>query len=370
MKKLAVTVLMLSCVALLVVGGMYIHQSGVLKKYPDAAYLTDEEEAVRPVYRGLSRDEQAVYEALYRGILAQKENVSLPSEVSGKVYSKLYCIIEKQESELFYADSTYYTAEKVREAQIIYRENKDRISEKKDELETAENRALKAVRKASGDYETALMIHDYLIENCEYVIGEDELYGSTAYGCLVEGRANCEGYAKAFNMLAGDLGMESVLVTGITDKGENHAWNQVKIDGEWYNLDVTWDDSDIKGHPRRLYFLCDDEEFGETHEADEKFFEPFSCNSTEDNYYIKNGLYIENVEDAEKVIGKKMKADAEYIELKFADESTYKEFKDLYLGEQKIFDLMLEYSWQVGASQEISLSEFNRELCIEIGKSH
>ena len=40
------------------------------------------------------------------------------------------------------------------------------------------------------------------------------------------------------------MGLESQLITGITDKGENHAWNQVKVDGDWYNSDVTWADTD------------------------------------------------------------------------------------------------------------------------------
>ena len=57
----------------------------------------------------------------------------------------------------------------------------------------------------------------------------------------MEGEALCEGYAKAFDLLAKELDLPSVLVTGVDDSNGNHAWNQVKINGDWYNTDVTWE---------------------------------------------------------------------------------------------------------------------------------
>lgn len=66
----------------------------------------------------------------------------------------------------------------------------------------------------------------------------------TAYGALVKGRSVCAGYANAFNMLCSACGLESAILSGPTKENCKcaHAWNMVKLDGEWYLVDVTWAD--------------------------------------------------------------------------------------------------------------------------------
>lgn len=361
-KKLVVAIFIASCVAFLIVGGKYAREWGALREYPDAEYLSDDEAEMRPAYSQLSKKEKAVYEALYRGIQAGEDRIPLPYEISGKTYSRIYCLLEKQESSLFYVDSTYYTAEKVREAQIVYRE--DDYSDKVDEFELMQKNAHKEIIGASGEYEHALKIHDYIIEKCTYVIGEDMKYSSTAYGCLVEGKANCEGYAKAFNLLASDAGLKCVLVTGTTDKGENHAWNQVCIDGEWYNVDVTWDDSDISGELRREYFLCNDEDFGKTHYPDNEFFESFACDAVENNYYVRNGLRAESFEEAEGIVIRQVSEGTDSVMVKFGSKSVYEEFKKRFLEERYIFNVLFEYGDAYNENFSITFKENEAELFV------
>lgn len=60
----------------------------------------------------------------------------------------------------------------------------------------------------------------------------------TAYGALVKGEAVCSGYSRAFVALARRCGLEAYIVHSNT-----HAWNVIKLDdGEYYNVDVTWND--------------------------------------------------------------------------------------------------------------------------------
>lgn len=63
------------------------------------------------------------------------------------------------------------------------------------------------------------------------------------------GQAVCAGYAKAFVYILANLGVEAEFVTGYTydsygklDLKERHAWNRVKLDGEYYYVDPTWGD--------------------------------------------------------------------------------------------------------------------------------
>ncbi|MDE5582680.1 MAG: hypothetical protein K2J08_03100 [Ruminococcus sp.] len=364
-KKLLTLLIVVITAAFVAVSGKFVKDSGVFAPYPKAEYLDSERDFSRPVYAFLDEKEKAVYSAMYRGVEALNTDIPLPYEISGDVYSKIYCIFEKQESEFFYIDSTYYTAEKVRNAQVIMRENAEKIAPKREEFEKAVETAL-ADAPQSDDYEKALYIHDYITKICEYDIGDDYIYCSTAYGCLVDGTANCEGYAKAFGCLASRLGLSSVLVTGKTDKGENHAWNQVKIDGEWYNLDVTWDETDSEDISRKVYFLCNDETFGNTHIAENAYFKPFSCTATESSYYIKNGLFAETAEQAGAIITRELADGNTKIELKFADNTAYADFKKKFVEEQKVFDILLESGFSGGEQVAVTLRETKEEHCMTL----
>lgn len=366
MKKAALLVLIIICAACVVFGGLYMKDSGVFEQYPDAEYLSPDEAAERPLYAQLSKKEQAVYTALYRGICGKQTEIALPVEVDGETYSKLYCILEKQEGALFYLDSSYYTAQKIRNAEIIYREIPGNEPMMSVTLESCASEVTAAVG-GMGEYGKALYIHDYIIKNCTYEVNMDNDLGATAYGCLVGGSANCEGYAKAFVYLAGKAGVTSIVVTGMTDEGENHAWNQVEIGGEWYNLDVTWDDLDNPSDKRHTYFLCADSDFLKTHTADNLAGGTFSCTSSDENYFVKNDLFISNMDDADRILRREISLGTDMVELRLADSGIYHEFMNEYFENERIFDIIMEYSSPIlGASVAVNIKENEKENCIAV----
>lgn len=87
-----------------------------------------------------------------------------------------------------------------------------------------------------SDFEKEIKIIEWLVENCSYERG-DGWENSTAYSCIVNGRAQCSGYADAFLQTAKACGIEARYVYNNT-----HAWNLVRLDGDWYHVDVTWED--------------------------------------------------------------------------------------------------------------------------------
>ena len=365
-KKFGAIMAAVICTAGAAAFAKYCQTYGIFKKLPEASYLSEEEEASRPAYRQLSEKEKAVYEALYRGISDKNEFILLPYEIDGDTYSRVYCMLEKQEGRFFYLGSSYYTADKLREAQIVYRDELDKADAKIAELKKAEEKAMDYIGNYSGDYNKVMAINDYIVKNCKYVSGADVEYSPTAYGCLVEKTANCEGYAKTFDMLAADVGLESQLITGITDKGENHAWNQVKVDGDWYNIDVTWADTDDGDEVRRAYFLCDDTDFCKTHTADDKYMKPMECTAVKYNYYIKNGLYIDSLDEAEDAILKKVKAGDDEIELKFTDDTLYADFKQKFIKDQYIFQLLTDNGRTFESDMTVSITEGEGDRCITL----
>ena len=362
-KKTAALLVAL-CAVLLVAAWRYIKASGVFRKYPEPQYLTAEEAESRPVYDQLKTDEKAVYTALYRGISQHQEYIPLPYEVDGSQYSRIYCILEKQEGEFFFLDSVYYTAAKVRDARVVYR-NTGSIEYQEEKLREKVGEVARGALN-TDDYSLVRYINDYLVDNCRYITGEDEDYASTAYGCLIEGEANCEGYAKAFELLASELGLKSVLITGTTESGENHAWNQVKVGVNWYNIDVTWADTDVTGETRKMYFLCDDATFEKTHYADNTLFQPFPCGNADDNYYVKNGLYADSAERAEEIIRRELGSGNGVIELRFSDAEVYGNFKREYIESEKIFQIAVETGYPFGEQINLSMRENESENCMTL----
>ena len=94
------------------------------------------------------------------------------------------------------------------------------------------------------DYDKAKTLHDRLIAAVTY---EATANDQNAYGALVEGKAVCNGYARAYQHLLQKAGIEAWYVSGTSvspSSGQSvgHAWNLVKLDGQWYYTDVTWDD--------------------------------------------------------------------------------------------------------------------------------
>ncbi len=112
--------------------------------------------------------------------------------------------------------------------------------------------ALAEACRREDPLETALLIHDALCERIVYTDDDATEEDDNAIGALLDGRANCDGYADAF-YLAGTLaGLEIRYQHGNSRRKEaeeryrdvSHMWNLIKIDGSWRMVDVTWDDQE------------------------------------------------------------------------------------------------------------------------------
>lgn len=126
-----------------------------------------------------------------------------------------------------------------------------------------------------SDYEKLKYVHDWIINNTAYIQG-NTAFESEADGPVVYGKAICEGYAKAFMYFAQSLGFPCVCVIGGAG-GTGHMWNMVKVGGQWYNVDATWDDpvmSDGSQMIRHKYFLISDSEIRRDHSVDNPFALP------------------------------------------------------------------------------------------------
>lgn len=108
-----------------------------------------------------------------------------------------------------------------------------------------------------SDYEIVCAVNNYLCDIVYYPDKEPyEPITHTAYGALKNGCAVCEGYACATKLILNSYGVESDIEVGYCLNGGGHAWNLVKLDNAWYQLDVTWND---QSNSRTDYLLVTDE---------------------------------------------------------------------------------------------------------------
>ncbi len=153
-----------------------------------------------------------------------------------------------------------------------YKFEKEDIPTLVDNFNQAIDEALAYVDSTTmSNFDIAVALHDYLALNAvydyeTYVTNDQENPTSfSAYGILVNKLGVCQGYTLAYNLLLSRCGINVGLVSAPT---EQHIWNLVEIDGNYYHVDVTWDDPLISGTAKDQtgivyynYFLGSDESF-------------------------------------------------------------------------------------------------------------
>ncbi len=136
------------------------------------------------------------------------------------------------------------------------------LRQMKEETRTLVRQAVSEIKvDGKSDYEIVNAVNDYLCDKVEYAPSEPYAPEEhTGYNALKNGSAVCDGYSRAAKMILNELGISCHIEVGDCHEGGGHAWNLVEVDGEWYQLDVTWNDGgqafNKKG--RKEYFLVTD----------------------------------------------------------------------------------------------------------------
>ena len=145
-----------------------------------------------------------------------------------------------------------------------------------------------------SEYAKALWLHDWLLDQLEY---DKTLKWSSAESALTRKLGTCQSYESAYAKLLTAAGIEN---SETRDTYDGHTWNAMKLDGQWYQTDCTWDDSSDNWYSfdqRRLYFGLTDELMAIAHPGHSKIYttDDYKTRSTSlaDNYFVRAG-------DAEK----------------------------------------------------------------------
>ncbi len=300
-----------------------------------------------------TQEEQQLYREIFNSLVNLEEETELSVLDTGLLEHVFACVMADH-PEIFYVDG--YTS-------TVYRLGNDisRITFSGDytlEREEIEDRcpALEAVLKKwlegvpeGNDYEKVKYLYDYLITHTEYKLGCED--SQNICSVLLDGISVCQGYAKTFQLLCQRLHIPAYLVTGTTG-GQGHAWNLVLVDGQWCYMDPTWGDASYRqeegNYPQTAYpavnydyFCVTAEQLSRTHQFKEGQTLP-ECISTQNQYYRREGLYLESA-DAEQIkmiFDRAAQAGAEVVTFQCADDAVYAQVYEMLIEDQKIFEYL------------------------------
>lgn len=305
-------------------------------------------------YGMLSEEKQVLYLEIRDALLQFKEDVRLSSCDKEEISHVFQCVLNDH-PEIFYVDGYTYTEYTL--GDILkkitftgtYRYDQDEIVRKQKEIDSYVNQCLAGMPEDADDYTKVKYIYEYLIHHTEYDAAARD--NQNICSVFIEGRSVCQGYAKATQYLLNETGIFSTLVLGRVVGGEGHAWNLVQIDGRYYYVDTTWGDASYQAvggashYPGEKiptinydYLCVSTEQMNLTHTIDNVVELPV-CDSMEDNYYVREGLYFTNWDEEriERIFREEYEKGSAYVTLKCADYDVYRQMQDALIMKQEIF---------------------------------
>ncbi len=164
---------------------------------------------------------------------------------------------------------TYYT-------QITYTMGIEELKKSKAQTESLVDQAVQKINvQDKSEYEIVYAVNQYLCSTVYYPDPPYPAVSHTAYGALNNGCAVCEGYTAAAFLILQDFGVKCDMqfghVKGVPKGSGYHVWNLVQIEGQWYQLDITWNDVDVPGY-ENMYFLVTDAYMRQTRTWDESAY--------------------------------------------------------------------------------------------------
>lgn len=282
-------------------------------------------------YSSLSAEEKIEYTKIYNSYMNKKD---FTVNVTEDKLSVLINGILYDNPEIFWVDSSYSFSKSPSGIFVEpeYRFNDEEIEKMKAELSAEVSRIVALAGSGASDFGREKFFHDYICKNTVYDLETYDNFGDSAYSVLIDGKAICEGYARALKILLDACGIYNYLVVGNTEndegKLEGHMWNVVSVDGELYHIDVTWDDADGDlGEIIYLYFNLTDDDIRKDHFDIEP--NDNSCSSLKFNYFAVNGLYFSSFNNFKGMISPCADGlnDDLIVEMRFANTADYNAIK-------------------------------------------
>ncbi len=218
----------------------------------------------------LSTEHQKAYDIIEESIQNFKTPITLP-KLSSKAFNKILSAVSADHPEFFYwhnRSELYYEFPDRLEYQIAYDFSKEDAIPILKKTEEIADKLLSRAKKANckTHLQITAFIHDYITDNISYTKGErTPKRNHCIIGPLINRECVCEGYAKLFMYILSRANIPIIYVSGKTDPKSDtgHAWNMIRIEGNWYHTDITWNSNEKGTNGEWTYFMLSEKEITE-----------------------------------------------------------------------------------------------------------
>ena len=211
-------------------------QDGVIdeEKYEEEYVMTGIQ-----LYAAGKADIASARDVVYQALLERKDSVSVSAyHLTADEVSDIFSYVINHHPELFYVSSrySYSYSSYVETLNFSYLYSGEELEERIDAFNAEAEKIMAGINEDWSDLEKAVYVYDYFCTHYEY----DTNYNNYDAGKLfVDKTAVCQGYFLGYEYIMNLLGIEN---EAAESDSMNHIWNQIKINGKWYNVDVTWGD--------------------------------------------------------------------------------------------------------------------------------
>ena len=253
-----------------------------------------------PYYGMLSSAEQKLYQELLPAIRRADKEISLRTKLTLEEAQHVMYSIYYDRPELFFfmgGSNLLLTNGLVTSIKPNYNECADDLAGATAKFNAAVRNFLTSVRGKELLFQEKL-IHDRLVLETSY---ESNDLDQTAYAVFVNKKAVCSGYTKAFQLLMHELDVPCYYCSGEslrveTGTWEAHSWDIIRLGGDFYNIDITWDDcfdqhaADKVGY---TYYNCTDRDIQANHKRADRCIGLPACNGTKLSFEKITGIDAE-----------------------------------------------------------------------------
>lgn len=242
-------------------------------------------------YSTLGDTQKKLYQAIYNGVSSHTAKIDLSEYNCGVAdLETAFYAMDYDNPQFFWLNSGFsysHSGGRILSVSPLYSRTKAETAKIQPKLEAAAEEITDLALLYDNLFDRVLYIHDAIIDATTYTTSGGECKRD-ADGPLLNGYALCEGYSKAFAYLCQSIGIEVVCIAGYSN--EPHMWNMIKLDGQWYHMDVTFDDP-VSTTPTCSYdyFCITTKEIQKTHTINNVFDIP-SATATKYSYYNASGI--------------------------------------------------------------------------------
>jgi len=304
----------------------------IFEPIPNADSFTKTGEG-RYNYQFLTDGQKYAYNAMLDAAFDMKEGAFAVGKIELSELNMVYQVFKDDHPELFWMPNNYhYTQRSTGSVKVAfsldagadsvdYLYDKETCDNMLDEVNLAIEDFNSHITPDMDEYEIERTLYNLLAQRTEYNKAavsdpKDHPEAYNIYGALVSKSAVCEGYARAFQLLLRKNDMQSTICYGTSNREEyrdmdvGHAWNVVRVNGEWYHADVTWDSSANQERNMHIYFNLPDHDIladhvigkdyavtGEYVPGENYNFHLPECDSETYSYTAINGTEVDSLQE-------------------------------------------------------------------------